>query len=138
MMENSKRFPCFNTPTFGSAPNNVVMAANKQTTLFIICAVVTSTLVAKVSSPGEDHGDVAGVGGGDDFRVTHGAARLDGGSGAGFGGGDEAVSEGEKGVAANDASLQRKFRFARFPNGDAAGIDAAHLARADAKSATRA
>ena len=47
---------------------------------------------------GEDHGDAARVGGGDDFVVAHRAARLDHGGGAGVGGGDQAVGEGEEGV----------------------------------------
>src|SRR5687768_13153092 len=86
---------------------------------------------------GKNHGDVAFIGGGNDFGVADGAAGLDRGGGAGFGGGDEAVREREKSVAADHAAFERQAGFARFPNGDAAGIDAAHLAGADAERAAR-
>jgi hypothetical protein len=36
---------------------------------------------------GENHGHVAGVGGGNDFRIAHGTAGLYRGNGAGIGGG---------------------------------------------------
>ena len=53
--------------------------------------------------------------------------------GARLGGGDQSVGKREKRVAANDTPFEREFRFARFPNGDAARIHAAHLACADAE-----
>ena len=91
--------------------------------------------MAEVAGAGEGHGEVAFVGGGDDFGVAHGAAGLDGGGGAGFGSGDEAVGEGEEGITTHDTSFEGEFGFAGFPNGDAAGIDAAHLTCADAEGA---
>jgi hypothetical protein len=86
---------------------------------------------------GEDHGQVACVGGGDDFGVAHRTAGLDGGGGAGLGGGDQSVREREESVAANHAALEGKPGFARFPDGDAAGVDPAHLAGADAEGLPR-
>src|SRR5438128_2691605 len=62
--------------------------------------------MSKMAETGEDHGEVAFVGGGDDFRIAEGAARLNRGGGAGFGGGDEAVWEWKKCVAANDAAFE--------------------------------
>src|SRR5437764_15392663 len=92
--------------------------------------------MAKVARAGEDHGDVAGVRRRDDFAIAHRAARLDCCSGASLGSGDEPVRERKKRVTANDTALEEETRFARFPNSNAAGIDAAHLAGADAEGAT--
>ena len=87
----------------------------------------------EVAVAGEDHGDITLVGGLDDFGVAHGSTGLDGGGGAGFGGGDEAVGEREEGVGTDDAALERKLGFPGLPDGDARGIHPAHLAGADAE-----
>ena len=70
---------------------------------------------------------------GDDFRVAHRPTRLNGRRRARFRRGNQTVRERKKRVAADDAPLQRQSRLARFPNRDAAGIDPAHLARANAE-----
>ncbi len=67
--------------------------------------VWSACLVSEVARAGEDHGHAAFVGGGDDFFVADGAAGLDGAGGAGVGGGEESVGEGEEGVAADGASF---------------------------------
>src|SRR5271154_5768228 len=95
-----------------------------------VWGVVRRGLVQKVAHVGEDHGEAEAVGGGDDFGVFDGAARLNHGGGAGFGGVLDAVGEGEKGVGGDYGSLQR---FLRFHYRDLDGIDAAHLAGADAE-----
>ena len=59
----------------------------------------------EMTDAGEDHGHFAFVGGGDHFVVAHGAARLNRGRRAGFGGGDQAVGKREKGVARHRAAL---------------------------------
>src|SRR5439155_16830106 len=87
----------------------------------------------KMAHSGEDHGQPAFVRGGNDFRVAHRAARLNRRGRARFRRGDQSVGKREKRVAANDTPLEREFRFARFPNGNAARIHAAHLACADAE-----
>ena len=53
----------------------------------------------EVPHAGEHHGDAMLVGGGDDFVVAHGTARLDYRRDAGGGGVVEAVAEREEGVA---------------------------------------
>jgi hypothetical protein len=62
--------------------------------------------VAEVAHAREDHGQISFVGGCNDFFVAHRATRLDDGCGAGFGGGDEAVGEGEEGVGRDDRTLR--------------------------------
>src|SRR3569833_2870540 len=86
----------------------------------------------------EGHGQVALVGGSDDFGIAHRSTGLNGGGGAGFGGGDQSIRKREKSVAAHYTALEREFGFARFPDGNPARVYAAHLARADAEGAVRA
>src|SRR5580698_4964153 len=88
------------------------------------------SLVEEVAHAGEDHGEVEAVGGGDDVVVAHGAAGLNHGGGAGFGGFFDAVGEWEKGVGGDDAAGERRLRF---HHGDFYGINAAHLAGSDAE-----
>ena len=89
----------------------------------------------EMARAGEDHRDVARVGGGDDFGVAQRTAGLNRGGRTGLGGGDQAVGKREERVAAYDAAREREARFTGFPHSDAAGIHAAHLARADAERA---
>ena len=83
----------------------------------------------EVAAAGEDHGHAVFVTRGDDFFILDGAARLNRGRDAGFGGFVNAVSEGEERVGCDDPALAT---FARFAGGDFGGVEAAHLARSDA------
>src|SRR5471032_1568726 len=67
--------------------------------------------VAEVAEAGEGHGDAQAVGGGDDFWVFDGAARLDDGRCACFHYGFEAVGEGKKGVGGGYAAGQWEDGF---------------------------
>ena len=60
---------------------------------------------------------------------------MDGRGGTRFGGGDEAVREGEEGIAADHASLEGETGLTGLPDGDAGGIDTRHLTRTDTKGA---
>ena len=61
-------------------------------------------LVPEVAHPGEHHGEALLVRRIDHFLVAHRAAGLDDGGGAGFGGGQQPVGEGEEGVGGHDAA----------------------------------
>ena len=63
----------------------------------------------EVADAGEDHGEAGFVGGRDDLVVAHRAAGLDDGGGAGFGGGQQAVGEGEEGVGGDDRALGQRL-----------------------------
>ncbi len=91
--------------------------------------------MTEMADAGEDHGNAAVVGGLDDFLIADGAAGLDGAGGAGLGGGDEAIGEWEKGVTGYDAAGEGKAGVLGLPDGDAGGVDARHLAGADAEGA---
>ena len=91
--------------------------------------------VLEVASACEGHRHASLVGGGDDFLVALGAARLYRRGRACLGGGDEAVGEREEGIAAYDAAVEVESGLACLPNGDATGVDSAHLADADAEGA---
>ena len=86
--------------------------------------------MAEVADAGEDHGEAEAVGGGDHVLVLHRAAGLDDGGGSGCGYGFKAVGEGEEGVGGGDAACERQDGF---HGAEAGGVDAAHLARADAE-----
>ena len=75
--------------------------------------------MAEMAVAGEDHGDARGIGGGDDFFVTHGATGLDAGGDAGIDGGLQAVVEGEHGIGGDDGSVEIETGFFGFPHGDA-------------------
>src|ERR1700687_3911893 len=79
---------------------------------------------------GEDHGEAETVGGGDDVAVAHGATWLNDRGSASFGGFFDAVGKWEEGVGRDDAAEQRRLRF-HYCEFD--GVDAAHLAGADAE-----
>src|SRR5229473_3780998 len=83
-----------------------------------------------MADAGEDHGDTETVRGGDDVRVADGTAGLNHGSGTGFRGFLDAIREWKEGVGSDNAALQRGLRFHYC---DFDGIDAAHLAGADAE-----
>ena len=91
--------------------------------------------MAEVAEAGKDHRHIALVGGGDDFGVAHGAARLNGAGRARVGRGDQSIGKWEKCVARDGAAVKREARLVRFPNCDARSINARHLAGADAESA---
>ena len=61
--------------------------------------------------------------------VADGAAGLNDGGGAGLGDGFEAVGEGKEGVGGGDAAVEGQDGF---HGSEAGGVDAAHLAGADA------
>ncbi len=82
-----------------------------------------------MADSGEDHGDAQSVGGVDDLGVADGAAGLDDGGCAGLGDGFEAVGEWEEGVGGGYGALEREDGF---HGAEAGGVDAAHLAGADA------
>src|SRR5438067_2438019 len=84
--------------------------------------------MAKVSNADEHHREVPFVGSGNDIRVAHRAAGLNGRGRTGFGGGDQSIGKREKSVAANHAVFEREPRFSRFPYRYAADVHAAHLA----------
>ena len=86
----------------------------------------------EVAHAGEDHGDAAFVGGGDDFGVADGAAGLDDAGCAGVGQHVQAVAEREEGVAGGCGAGQAQAGVLRFDAGDAGRVQAAHLACADA------
>ncbi len=69
----------------------------------------------------------------DHFRVAHRAAWLDGRRRARFRCSSQTICKRKECIAANHAASERQFRLACFPHGDAAGINAAHLARAYAQ-----
>jgi len=71
----------------------------------------------------------------DDLRVLHRTAGLNRRHRARVRRRDQTVGERKKRIAANHAAFQIQFRLARFPHRDAAGIHAAHLARAGAERA---
>ena len=83
-----------------------------------------------MADTGKDHGHSEAVSGGDDVVVADGASRLNDGDGAGFGGFLDAIGEREESVGGDDAAGERRLRF---HDGDFYGIDAAHLAGADAE-----
>ena len=83
----------------------------------------------EMPNPRHDEGDVVLVADGDGFVVLDGAAGLDDGGDARFGGGFGAVGEGEEGVAGESGTLGR---VARLLDGESDGLDAVHLACADA------
>jgi hypothetical protein len=91
--------------------------------------------MAKMAGTREHHGDVALVRSGNDLFIAHGATGLDGGSCPGLRRRDQAISKREEGVTTDHATLEREARLARFPDGNATGIDTAHLARSDSKRA---
>src|SRR5580692_4653753 len=86
-------------------------------------------LVQEMPHAGEYHGHSEPVGGGDYVVVADGSAGLDDGDGSGFGGFFDAVGEREKSVGGDNASGERRLRF---HHGDFDGVDAAHLAGANA------
>ena len=95
--------------------------------------------VPEVPVPGEHHREARRIGGLDHLVVAHRAAGLDDGGGAGLGGGEETVGKREESVGRDHRILGERRRqtgglggFCRLPGGDARGIDAAHLAGADA------
>ena len=77
-------------------------------------------LMPEMPDAGEDHRDIMLIGGGDDVRVFHRAARLDGRSGSGLRCGDESVWEGEERIATDDAADEIELCLARLPYRDAA------------------
>ena len=60
---------------------------------------------------GEEHGDPVLIGGLDDLFVANAAAGLDDGGYARFGGGIDAVTEGEEGIRSQHRSPDRKQRL---------------------------
>lgn len=91
--------------------------------------------MAEVACAGEGHGHAAFVRGGNDFRIADRAAGLNGSGGTGGSSCDEAVCKREKCVAADHTAFKGEAGFTSFPDRNAAGIDAAHLACTDAERA---
>ena len=58
----------------------------------------------EVPHPREQHGEPLFVGGGDDFFVAHGSAGLDDAGGAGFGGLQQTIGEGEECIGGDGAA----------------------------------
>jgi hypothetical protein len=85
-----------------------------------------------MTEAGEHHGDALLVGGGDHLGVAHGAAGLDDRGGAGLGQHVEAVAEGEEGIRGDHAAGDDEAGVLGLDRSDARGVDAAHLAGADA------
>ncbi len=86
--------------------------------------------MAEVADAGEDHGDAKTVGGGDHFLIADRAAGLDDGGCSGCGYGFQAIGEGKEGVGGGDAVGERQDGF---HGAEVGGVDAAHLAGADAE-----
>ena len=85
--------------------------------------------MSEMPNSGEDHGHAQPVGGGDDVLVFHRATRLDDGGGAGGCDRLEAIGEREEGVGGGHGAGKGEHGLLRAEFG---GIDAAHLACADA------
>ena len=64
--------------------------------------LIYSFLMPEVAVTGEAHGHAAFIGGGDDIGIALAASWLDGGGGAGVGGGQQAVGERKEGVTGDD------------------------------------
>src|SRR3954467_9072291 len=122
-------------PSCGSGAALSAIAKRNATTVASNAFVFITDSVSKMAEICKDHGHAALVGGGDDLRVAHGTAGLNCSGGAGFGGSNEAVRKGKECIAANNAAFERQAGFACFPDSDTAGINAAHLAGANAECA---
>src|SRR4051794_27675777 len=81
--------------------------------------------MSEVASPGEDHGEVVLVAGGQGLVVAPGAAGLDDGRDAGPGGEVGAVAEGEEGVGGEH---RPPGPLAGLLDGDLDRVEPAHLA----------
>ena len=84
--------------------------------------------MAKVPHTREDHRQPEPVGGGDDVRIAHRAARLNDRDSPCFGNGLKAVREWEESVGRRDRSGQRQHGLLRTEPGR---VHPTHLARAD-------
>ena len=85
--------------------------------------------MTEVADAGKDHGHTELVSCMDDLGVTHRAAWLNDRCGACLGDGLEAVGEWEEGVGGSDGAGERENGL---QSAEACGVDAAHLAGADA------
>lgn len=83
-----------------------------------------------MSDGGQNHRDAEFVGGGNDIGILLASAGLDHSSDASGGGGLDAVREWEEGVTGENGALGS---FTGLLKGEADGLDAVHLASADAK-----
>src|SRR5215218_7355237 len=86
--------------------------------------------VLEVATACEDHRDTGRVGGGDHLGVPHRPARLDDRADARIDRELRTVGEGEEGVGGHRGALHGSLL--RLLQGDSHGVDAAHLAGADA------
>ena len=86
--------------------------------------------MAEVADAGEDHGDAEAVGGGDDVGVADRAAGLDDGGGSGL----RRWFRGRRGMGRRRRRRRRCRSSGQdcFHGAEAGGVDAAHLAGADA------
>ena len=98
-----------------------------------ILALLADPLMAEMPRARERHRHAAFIRRRDDFRVLDRPARLDRRRRARVRRRQQPVGKRKKCITANHAARQRKFRLARLPHRDAAGIHAAHLARARAE-----
>src|SRR5450432_2675797 len=98
-------------------------------------AIDAKSSMTEVSNTGEDHGDAALVRRGDHLGVAHAAARLDDGDRTVLGDHVESVPKWKERVRRDHRSRERQARVGRLDGGNARGVDAAHLARADAQRA---
>src|ERR1700739_4717620 len=90
------------------------------------------TSMSEVPHAGEHHRDAVLIGRGNHLRVVHAAARLDHAARACLDDRIERIPEREEGIGRGARAGEREARVARLDRGDASGIDAAHLAGADA------
>src|SRR6185312_10462451 len=81
---------------------------------------------------GEHHGHAVLIGGHDDLRIADGSAGLDHGFDTVFGGDVDPVAKWEVGIRGHHRAGHGEVLVVRLHGGDAGGIDAAHLPRADA------
>src|SRR4051812_704099 len=94
--------------------------------------------MSEMSYARKSHRHSALIRGGDHVRIANRSSGLNRGGRARFRGRNQTIWKRKKSVATYHAALKGKLRLAGFPDGDTAGIDPAHLSRADPERPTRA
>ena len=92
--------------------------------------------MSEVPAAGKHHCHIVLVRRVDHLVVPDRTTGLDGRPGTAQGGFNKSVCEREEGVGGYHGTVQRKFRFPALHHGDLGCVDAAHLTRPDAQSAT--
>lgn len=96
-------FPCPSRPDGRHLPKRALGGPDEDGRPFYWDGrLVFLLLMPEVAMTGEAHGHAAFIGGGDDIGIALAASWLDGGGGAGVGGGQQAVGERKEGVTGDD------------------------------------